>query len=215
MQTLHVVVFGATKDFGGCSVVRDITAAGSVATYLTLKDIRALDEGPPNDVQGPLFLQVTCQEPCKPHVSAHFTGMNAADAKPTEIQCSVGEPGGPPLVCGSVAGRVSRRSPAHFVFSCSKQNGCFEGLNPTESDIIEITLSPKQQGALKEGGGPSPFVLLAAWDCVPETPTIDEEGAPAEATACKTIETHGSVKEVLYLSARASTARGPVVFLNH
>ena len=45
-------------------------------------------------------------------------------------------------MCGSLSGRASRRSPAHFSFRCNKSNGCYEGLEAGEEDILEI-VNPK------------------------------------------------------------------------
>lgn len=71
------------------------------------------------------------------------------------------------------------------------------------------TLSEKQQGAPKEEGDRSPFVLLAAWDCVPQTPTEEDEEGPSFQkphgdTECETIDAHGSMRSSVFLSARAS-----------
>ncbi|KAL8436506.1 hypothetical protein ACSSS7_001669 [Eimeria intestinalis] len=231
--TLRVVLMTKTGDFLACNVLRDVTAASSVFTYISVQEARDL-VGAAADSSGSsssstsdnLYLLLASDAASKPNVSVRLNEFAAGDVEPNEIQCAREDRGGP-LACEAVTGRPSRRYPSHFLYRCSNNNGCFEGLQPKDDDILELTLSPKLQGAVSESSeGPPPFLLLAAWGCMPQTPSdgSDEgegpegahEGAPKGSQnnetpetpegappLCQTIDRQGWIKDTVYLSVQA------------
>ncbi|OEH78434.1 transmembrane [Cyclospora cayetanensis] len=218
LTTLRLLLFTGSEASDECQERRDITATGSIYTYVSLGDARNF-LGPPEGFLGAasadsLFVYVVCSEPCKPHLTAHLNSLSAADTNANKIRCAAEGTGGG-FSCSTVSGRASRHSAAHFVLHCTQENGCFRNPGLGEGDILELTLSKKQQVATSSDlQVSSPFVLLAAWDCVPQTVTevedkwydgsSEEDSEEAAAGAqCETIGPQGTIGGTVYLSARA------------
>ena len=89
MQTLRVLLFTADEDQDTCNVQRDITSTGSVYTYLALKEARAISDASGRALGPPLHLFVTCDKPCKPHLSVHLHGLATGDNTANEIRVRV------------------------------------------------------------------------------------------------------------------------------
>ena len=90
MQPLRLLVFAANDELSACSPLRDITAEGSLFTYISLKEARHIADAADDPSGGPfgstIFIYITCDEPCKPHLIAHLRGLAAPETEANEIR---------------------------------------------------------------------------------------------------------------------------------
>ncbi|XP_026193047.1 uncharacterized protein LOC34617345 [Cyclospora cayetanensis] len=225
-QTLRLLLFTGSEASDECQERRDITATGSIYTYVSLGDARNF-LGPPEGFLGAasadsLFVYVVCSEPCKPHLTAHLNSLSAADTNANKIRCGVWgvlsapprEPEGASRVARSLEGPPGTQQLISCCIARKKTAAFFSGLSVSGAVRTPQTLSKKQQVATSSDlQVSSPFVLLAAWDCVPQTVTevedkwydgsSEEDSEEAAAGAqCETIGPQGTIGGTVYLSAR-------------